>query len=210
MKPRLMILFLILTGFSLSAGEPGGISYRFVPGSGYSALHWMGPLPLRLKPQMALWAETPEGRFLAALFVTRKAGENDFTGAGEEGRPEALPVYFHRIRPGIDEVSGATPGKNETLTAPRGLSLPEGPVVFLAEVNRSFDYNGTYTRENSGVNGQPSLIFRGVYLPGMKRLVLRPEGKGGPAEGQIIPELSGITTALEIVTEVVLEFPDHS
>ena len=130
------------------------ISVDIVPGEHYSHRKWFFLFPVKLTPTMAVWAEDEGGRFIGTLYVTKKAGEGSWTGAKE--RPEALPVYFARLRAAgdkADSVSGATPGAGETVSLGSGLELPPGTYRIYAEVNSSFDYNETFPEAATGVNG---------------------------------------------------------
>jgi hypothetical protein len=42
------------------------------------------------------------------------------------------------------------------------VNLSPGRYFIYGEVNKSFDYNETYPEERTGVNGQPSLVYRGT------------------------------------------------
>jgi hypothetical protein len=73
--------------------------------------------------------------------------------------------------------------------------------VFL-EVNNSFDYNDFWDKENSGVNGQPSLIYCGTFTAGQKETIdisSIPIGYGSVdgSTGTIITEIDNFTTALK-------------
>jgi hypothetical protein len=75
--------------------------------------------------------------------------------------------------------------------------------VFRREINSSCDSNKRYARANSGVNGQPSVVYS-VQITidkGEAQADLAPIGiasMDGP-EGNIRPGLEGITTALQML-----------
>jgi hypothetical protein len=192
------------------APEDGRITVTVVPGEHYSHRKWVGIFPVKLTPTMAVWAEDEEGRFKGTLFVTKKAAEGSWTGAAE--RPEALPVYFGRRKTAgsrADSVSGATPSAAESIRIGSGVELPPGTYNLFAEVNSSFDYNDAYPKAETGVNGQPSLVYAGRLVSGSgpAATALAPFGTGDPAgKGPGVTEgLNGLTTALGIVEKITVE-----
>ena len=189
------------------------ITVDIVPGEHYSHRKWFFVVPVRLTPTMAVWAEDEGGRFIGTLHVTKKAAEGSWTGAKE--RPEALPVYFARLRAAAgkaDSVSGATPDAEETVTLRSDLDLPPGNYRIFAEVNSSFDYNNAYPESATGVNGQPSLVFSGRLAVGSgpAKTDLAPIGTGDPAgkKGDIIEGTRGLSTALRIVERISVGIQD--
>jgi hypothetical protein len=81
--------------------------------------------------------------------------------------------------------------------------LPSGTYIVKLEVNRSYDYNDTYTRANSGVTGQPSLVYKCALDVGHgpRKGTFEPIGTGAVdgSDGAIRPGLGGVTTALRIL-----------
>jgi hypothetical protein len=78
--------------------------------------------------------------------------------------------------------------------------------VLYLEINQSGDTNGTYTEQNSGWAGQPSLIYSAL---------IEEPGRGGTQTMELIghggrigeppaihPDLGGFDTALEQVREI--------
>jgi len=122
-------------------------------------------------PSFVIWLEEKENGYRKSIFVTRKAGKNDWSFAKE--RPEAIPVWYgvNKIEKrqssfDIDAVSGATP-KDEVVQI--YWQIPDGfkdkAVDLYIEANNSFDFNDHYTRKKgtpgySGANGQPSLVWK--------------------------------------------------
>jgi hypothetical protein len=89
--------------------------------------------------------------------------------------------------------------------------MAEGAIYNIyMEVNHSFDYNDFWTKDNSGVNGQPSLIYHARFTAGQKnRITLAPIGHGSvdASDGDIRSGLGTITSALGIVKEAyVVQF----
>lgn len=191
----LLVMMMVFTAAAVPASP--GTEYRFtaeiVPGDHYSHWKWFGIWPVKLTPQIAVWIETADGRFVDTVYSTRSNGENSWRGADE--RPEALPVYNGR-RAGADANSGATPAGKKPITLERPLAAGPGAWVVRAEVNSSFDYNEAYPEQEGDVNGQPSLLYRGEFVigdaPGQVSVRLLPE------------ETAGLTTALSIVDSINL------
>jgi hypothetical protein len=157
----------------------------------------------------------------------RKA-PGDSTPSEEIRRQEALPVWSHRHgkiyedglrvptreNPTPDSVTAATPKKGFDLQT----SLPEAheAVVVYFEVNASTDFNEAYPADaqpdfpgysgGQWGSGQPSLIYSAhVHLgkPGAP-IEMRLAGHGSPdgSDGGLYADLSGLTTALDIVASV--------
>lgn len=55
----------------------------------------------------------------------------------------------------LDAVTSATPKGGIIFNA----EIEDKEYLIKAEFNTSFDYNNFYTKKNSGVNGQPSVIY---------------------------------------------------
>ena len=211
--PFIVLASAILCGLPAAAGAQAagtntqGISLQITPGPGYD---YSQPFLLFFRlpqyPQVACWIETDDGVFVGTVYATRKGAKRAFYAAPSAGRPEALPVWYHRqtgSAPALDAVSGATsaPSPEIRKTAPRRLR-PGRYVVFL-EVNRAYDYNDTYTRTSSGVNGQPSLVYRATldiadHLSSAQ-LALAGTGSVDGADGAIRDGTPGVTTALGII-----------
>lgn len=181
-------------------------------------------------PQVAVWIETMDGQYIDTLYVTGKSANSNF--GSEDGelvrRPEALPYWsFSRgiqeedgyFAPSInnadlDGVTGATP-LNDSLIA---LTAPKmGSYRLMLEVNRSYDFNEYYSKDRfpedatysgSGSSGQPSLIYSvdidsnssGKYL-----MELIGHGHHSGQDGKLYTDMSGITTAKELLSFIVVE-----
>ena len=162
-------------------------------------------------PQMAVWIEDDQGRYLATITATNKSVHNKWKGAPKEGRPEALPVWNHKrgeqASNEIDIVSSAS------LKGPIGKQITDGLLIdgntynVYLEVNHSYDYNNYWTKNNSGVNGQPSLVYHAQFFAGHSdNLSLVPIGYGSVdgSNGVISTGLESFTTALCIMKNVKL------
>jgi len=183
---------------------------------------WLGKMKVFLfsmqkTPQMAAWIEDENGRYVATITVTNRSARQNWRSAPEEGRPEALPVWSHKQqnnqtlapqpsaqREGspLDAVSAATQ-KGAVAASIDTDALTDGKTytVYL-EINHSFDYNDHWTKDNSGVNGQPSLVYQAQFIAGQAhRIPLGPVGHGSldGSHGNITSGLKNFTSALSIV-----------
>ena len=135
----------------------------------------------------------------------------------KDSRPETLPVwkakYLKKESSKVDITGGATQKNGVSYTAKLKNQLPDTFKIF-AEVNNSFDYNEFYTKDgkngtiNSGVNGQPSLIYAGdCHTSGNAPIKLEIYGCGSLTgqNGEIDRDLSKITTAKEIASEISIK-----
>lgn len=124
-------------------------------------------------PQIAVWIETSDGTYVDTLFVTKKASENKWIFSPKEGRPESLPDWYKAKGQNpaekissekIDATTSATP-KNGIVTS-KEVNLEKGKTyVFKCQANQSFDYNDFYTKKNSGVDGQPAVLYIEEMIP---------------------------------------------
>lgn len=161
-------------------------------------------------PQIVVWCEDMNGNLIETIYITGKI--SDFLK--KDSRPEALPVwkakYLKKENSKVDVTGGVTQKNGVSYTAKLKNALPDNFKIF-AEVNNSFDYNEFYTKDgknstiNSGVNGQPSLIYIGEYSknssPSVK-LDLSCCGSINGENGDMNTDLSKITTAKEIVESI--------
>lgn len=165
-------------------------------------------------PQCAVWLEDADGTFIRTLYVTNRAGKRSWLFSPKEGRPESLPVWYHASK--HQSAAKADASGTETLDAVTS-ATPKGGFVFTTETggkacrirvecNTSFDYNDTYTKKNSGVNGQPSVVY-GADIPadfasGELSLSLLGTGSLDGSDGEIHSGTPGLTTAPEIVKSI--------
>jgi hypothetical protein len=207
------------------------MTIKINPGKNYQDVKKIGFLSLKLIPQMAVWVENADGKLVKTIYVTKKAARSEWGGGINVNRPEALPVWaFKRGIP--NSLGGFMPGgKNLIPDAETGASpaasfdkkwnvpsdLPDGKYKVLVEVNASFDYNTVYSEKlkkddphYNGVNGQPSLVLAGEINIGSSpsRIVLQNAGKGDPQgkNGNLDSDLSGITTALNLLESVSVDY----
>ena len=174
--------------------------------------NWQGKIKVfifsvKKTPQLAAWVEDDNGNYISSIMATKRSAQKSWRSAPEEGRPEALPVWNHRQKNNqrageLDTISTATP-KGFTEAKIDNDSFVNGNTynVFL-EINHSFDYNDTWTESNSGVNGQPSIIYKAKFTAGIgANTELEPIGHGSVdgSDGTITSELNNLSTALEII-----------
>jgi len=200
-------------GKDLQAVIPNGIKLSVEPGE-----HWMGKMKVFIfsinnAPQMAAWIENANGDYISTITVTDRSAKKNWRSAPKEGRPEALPVWNHKTQDNaaqVDSVSAATSKGAVDVQMDNG-SLMDGQEynVYL-EINHSYDYNDTWTEGNSGVNGQPSLIYHAKFTMGkFGRIELTPIGHGSVdgSDGTIVNGLDGFTTALTMIKDAYIENP---
>lgn len=139
------------------------ISVAVNPGEAYS----------KRAPQIAVWVEDSDGIYVDTLFVTKKASGNKWIGSPKDGRPESLPDWYKSkgqnpavkiSKDDLDATTSATPKKGIVIS--KDLELEKGKTyVFKCQANQSFDYNEYYTKKNSGVDGQPAVLYAGEMIP---------------------------------------------
>lgn len=184
-------------------------------------------------PQMAIWLEDTQGNYLDSLYVTKKASNSSYIQSlfseEEVRRPEALPhwsfargIQTHdglmapsKAHPVADAITGATPLSSFDVRTQMKLNHKE--VVVKLEINRSFDYNEYYSKDafpndviysGSGNSAQPSLVYAtDLNLSGDRYKFMKLIGRGHHSgkDGLLYDDLSGITTAKEMLNRVIIE-----
>lgn len=171
-------------------------------------------------PQFAVWLEDENGNFIRTLYVTRRASKKSWRFGPKEGRPESLPVWYHKSKNESAKTKSSTQKKSGEADIDAVTSAtPKGGVIFredignagckiYAEFNTSFDYNDAYTKKNSGVNGQPSVVYMAEIPSAFEeneiRLNLTGTGSIDGSSGTINPDTTSLTTALKIVKAVTV------
>jgi len=167
----------------------------------------------KASPQFAIWLEDVSGNYIRTLYVTKKAAKKSFIFSLKDGRPESLPVWYAAAKNDIP-AEQKTKSKVDAVTS----ATPKGGVIFnveieeecviKAEFNMSFDYNEVYTKKNSGVNGQPSVVYSAL-LPAKfeEEIKLDFVGTGSleGKDGKIQYSTVGLTSALSIVKAVIVK-----
>lgn len=151
------------------------ISVAVNPGEAYS----------KRAPQIAVWVEDSDGTYVDTLFVTKKASGNKWIGSPKDGRPESLPDWYRAkgqnpaekiSKNEVDATTSATPKKGIVIS--KDLELEKGKTyVFKCQANQSFDYNIYYNKINSGVDGQPAVLYSGSIIPNGKEIEIKLELK---------------------------------
>jgi len=214
------------TGSDITLGFEKGESFIHI-------LKLMNFIPIKLPPQIAVWIEDLDGNYIETLYVTEKGGTQGWRGqpggspAETIRRPESLPCWSHRRnvvypdglfmptleQPLTDAVTAATPKGDFRLDT----KVPEDLTAFvvLVEVNSPGDYNDAYPEgvslgspDYTGASGQPSTIYAATVdlSSGADTWELVPIGHGSPdgSDGGIDPDLSGLTTAKDIISGITL------
>jgi hypothetical protein len=168
-------------------------------------------------PTFAIWLENTDSHEIRAVYVTRRAAENDWEGKVEV--PAALPRWFEieKAQYGkmsrhsdMDSYTGATP-KPGYFTVNADLAPGSNWICWL-EVNLAGDYNDFYSAKSNEDNesdkyssGQPAILYRGE-ITAKEGLVIAPTlvamTESGAIDGRIIQPMHGITTATEIFDEI--------
>jgi hypothetical protein len=191
-----------------------------------------GLIPMDLTPQIAVWIEDTDGNYIETLFVTEKAGTQGWMMSKKIRRPESLPCWSHRRgvvypdglfmptrdNPLTDAVTAASPAGNFRLMTrvPKEISR----FVIMTEVNNPGDYNDAYPKtpdegspnySRGGVSGQPPIVFAATVdlSSGPATVELVPVGHGSPdgTDGTVNPDLSGLTTAKDIIRRITVSIP---
>lgn len=215
----LLCLMVACALMSCAISAPGRINEsstgpRFVlelsPGDYYRTTTKWFIFDIPIYPQLAAWVETLDGKYLGTIHVTAKAESNGWKAAPKEGRPEALPVWSHLRQGELDAVSAATSAGNTLRNSGLAARLAPGTYHIMLETNRSYDYNDTWTRDNAGVTGQPSLVYRAKLdtSQGPATAVFEPIGTGAVdgSDGSVRNGLAGIDTALRLFSTVVVSY----
>jgi hypothetical protein len=136
-----------------------------------------------------------------------REGRQEELGFGAPGRPPRGAPRLVRD-PGVRAPRGRcdigpTPSGATMRDSSLAGSLRSWTYIAKLEVNRSYDYNDRYTRDSSGVDGQPSLIYECELEIGAvpSKAVFKPIGTGSldGSAGRIRAELEGLTTALQLL-----------
>lgn len=182
-----------------------------------------GPFIINVYPQIVFWMESPEGDYFETLYVTGADGKG-FRNAtkkqlGEGFYKMCFPVWADRMKkagqnlpsketPYTDALTSATPQSSFDLDIHTGpLSTP---LVFYAEINKSMDYNQTYTKENSDWMGQPSVLYSvrvdSVVHGSVYPMKLAGYCKGSVGNPEISTDFKPLDTALTLVQDIQVSF----
>lgn len=223
MMTLLVAVAMVMMNHSCSKEEleyqAGDLSVCIEAGDG-----WLHDYPLFLginkknPPQIAIWLEDANGRYLTTLYASKKIATQGWVGAHGNPRKEALPYWSHRCGglPLTDGMTGATPRKSFDVRMQDKIGLRQCRVMI--EVNHSIDWNDAYP-ENAKAgaanysggdegSGQPALVYRtDVDLDsGRKTFEAVLIGHSSPdgTDGEIHHDMDGITSALTIVKRITI------
>ena len=170
--------------------------------------------------QIAIWIKSMDSMMIKTVWVTHRAGKNDWKGKIE--CPVALPFWeaetglASRIFASLDErksefdaITGATPLQGRFSAGIKVLRYSRWE--YFIEVNVSADYNKSFpywSKEglpDSEANGQPSLVYRGrITADGNSRdiPVLIGRTKQRHAVDTLSTDMNSITTATQLVKNI--------
>lgn len=179
---------------------------------------------IRTTPQIAIWIEDAEGKYLDTLYVTEKFAKQTWTRKGDiTYRPESLPYWMHkraaagqqpptRNMPLTDAITGASPTTGLVLHTKAATDVAE--IVVLMELNSSYDENDAFPNDAkksaanyNGVSGQPAVVYAAkvnLNQPGAYPFELIGHSSPSGADGQLFSETSALTTALKIISKAVV------
>jgi hypothetical protein len=233
---KMMMLFSVITSMMMASCcqehleyQAGDLSVCIEAGDG-----WLHDYPLFLgikkknPPQIAVWLEDVEGRYLGTLYASKKIATQGWSGAGGNRRKEALPYWCHRrgvvyddglylptkSQPLVDGMTGATPKGDFDVRLKEKTRLRHFYV--MVEVNHSIDFNDRYSDDKkegetdysggSEGSGQPALVYRAdVDLDSARTsfdAVLIGRSSADGTDGKLYDDLYGITSALTIVKRI--------
>jgi hypothetical protein len=169
-------------------------------------------------PTFAIWIENPETEASKTIFVTKRAGVDDWEGKVDV--PTALPLWDKVSRQekqsdekamDIDAITGATPVPGYFTT--RVQVKPGSEWICWIEMNLSGDYNEHYpefddvskTTDEYGT-GQPALVYK-ARIEAVEGNRVTPDVVGMSVlneNGAIIRPVEGMTTALDVFDEIMI------
>ena len=236
---KMVMLFSVITSVMIIAScskehieyQSGDLSVSIEAGDG-----WLHDYPLFLgikkknPPQIAVWLEDTDGRYLGTLYASKKIATQGWVSAGGNRRKEALPYWCHRrgvvyedglylptkSQPLVDGMTGATPRASFDMRLKEQAGLSHFYVMM--EVNHSIDFNDRYSDDkkegepdySGGTegSGQPALVYRAdVDLDSARTSyegVLIGRSSADGADGKLFNDLAGLTSALTIVKRVTV------
>ena len=151
-------------------------------------IRWLPFIKVTNQPQIAIWIEDLDGKYLETLYVTQGVAKQDWKKAPSDPtpkekirRPESLPHWAHqrgikyedglyvptRDKQLVDAVTSATPKTSFKLSSK--IKAERKKVIIKAEINHSGDFNDYYHKnidpdsEHYGGgrwgSGQPAVIY---------------------------------------------------
>jgi hypothetical protein len=145
-----------------------------------------------ITPEIAIWVENMDGKFIKTIYVTPK----------QKGikRSSSLPVWSRIEGIEDDTKSSIIPKGSITINT---IKPDLDKFNILLEVNKIYDANKYYNIGEKH-NGQPSLIYLVTIDNQTKtyKMELFGHGSSTGVDGIIYKDVSGITTAKDILKEV--------
>lgn len=185
---------------------------------------------MKNSPQIAIWTEDTEGNYLSTVYVSEKIAKQSWTAAGGNRRKEALPCWSYargkqysdglylptKEEPLPDAVTGATPKGSFSANVCIDENIRQ--FVVKCEFNHSTDFNYYYPKDaregdknySGGKmgSGQPSVVYAAMIdLDSDKKdytAILQGHGSPAGSNGKIYPDVSELTTALNIVKSITV------
>lgn len=197
---------------------------------------WLHDFPLFLginkknPPQIAIWLEDMQGRYLSTVYVTHKIATQSWQAAGKNRRKEALPHWCYsrgikyedglylptKKEPFTDGLTGATPHSGFDVCLQPVADLKQFRIKI--EINHSTDFNEAYPKSaregddnysgGEKGSGQPAVVYaadidltsRGTSYAAKLIGHSSPDG----SNGEIYSDTSSLTTALQIVKQITI------
>ncbi len=171
-------------------------------------------------PTFAIWIENPKTGSLKTIFVTDRAGKDDWEGKVDV--PAALPQWDKMMQnqestttdgDEPDAITGATPRPGYFTSRVR--VEPESQWICWVEMNLAGDYNDHYKEYDIEKNitdeyktGQPALVYK-AEIKAIEGNVTKPELVGmsiyNAEGGKVLQPVQGITTAMQVFDEMSIE-----
>lgn len=186
---------LVLLNFNLFAND---LNVEILKGKNwYHKIKVLGIPMIKSEPQVAIWLEDKNGNFIKTVNVSEKSAK--WLKSGK--RKETLPVWMNKAKNNLDSIAGASISKQNYK-----IKTEEEKLNLYIEINNSYDYNNFFTKKNSGVNGQPSIIYFTEVDFKNKAYKLIDLIAYSDENGNLIKDLSKISTAKDIIKDINLEF----
>lgn len=179
-------------------------------------------------PQIAIWLEDMNGKYLTTVYATHKIATQSWQNANGNRRKEALPCWCYsrgvkyedglylptKAHPLADGITGATPHSGFDMRLSPAGDLKQ--FIVKIEINHSTDFNDSYPKSakpgdanysgGEQGSGQPALVYEAIVdLTSNKKTfdaVLIGHSSPDGTSGEIYKDMSGITTALNIVKQI--------
>ena len=182
-----------------------------------------GPFVIHIYPQLVFWVEDDAGNLIKTLYISGADGKFSKHASkkkmGSEFFRECFPVWSDKVlsshqklpsstTPYLDAVTSATPQSSFDVVT--HLGHIKSAITLYAEINKSGDYNASYTKENSDWNGQPSVLYS-VAIADIRNgqsYALKPVGHSDVSQNTPVfrAGFENLDTALEMVSEIRVTF----